>query len=32
MSYLIDRKFIVEIDDEVLVQLAFPGSEILEIK
>lgn len=32
MTYLIDRKFIVEIDDAALVGLAFPDSEILEIR
>lgn len=32
MAYLIDRKFIINIDDRVLVGLAFPDSEIMEIK
>lgn len=32
MAYLVDRKFIIDVDDEVLVSLVFPGSEILEIR
>jgi hypothetical protein len=32
MAYLIDRKYIINIDDRVLVGLAFPNSEIVEIK
>lgn len=32
MAYLVDRKFIIDVDDAVLVGLAFPDSEILEIR
>jgi hypothetical protein len=32
MAYLIDRKYIINIEDRVFVELAFPDSEIVEIK